>query len=455
MHKNQFVGGLLMLPLNADLTSSISLRRSLNFVILGITFGIVFFNITTGSPIAGLAKAIGFGDLMYGIMLALPVLGGVAQIFASFILEKSKKRKLIFLISGFFHRLPWILIAILPLFFKKGSYTLLFLLVILMTISSISNSFTNVSFWSWIGDLIPENIRGRFFSRRATISTIVGMLSGLLIGKFLDAHNNMAGFAIIFVIAGIMGMLDISCFLFVKDIPMKEQNYSLSFKSMFVSTIKNTYFRPFIIFFVLWNFGLNIAGPYFNMYMIKDLKMNYFEIILLTQIASNIATILTFPYTGKIVDKIGNRPMLLLATGAISFLPIMWCFTNTHNYRFLVTLISIFAGLLWPIIDMGNNNLILKLSDESQKSMYVAVINLFNAIFGSALPIILGGYLIEDIAPIIIKFFDNLGIHVVNYHIVFFISGILRFCSVLYLRKNVKEPGAKSLKNTIKSKLKR
>lgn len=159
-----------------------------------------------------------------------------------------------------------------------------------------------------------------------------------------------------------------------------------------------------MMFFVIWNFGLNIAGPYFNMYMIKDLKMSYFEIILLTQIVSNVVTIITLPYIGRIVDKIGNRPMLLIATGFISLLPIIWCFTSVNNYKVLVTIISIFAGLLYLIIDMGNNNLILKLSDQSQTSMYVAVINLFNAIFGSAIPIILGGYFIEDIAPVVVAF---------------------------------------------------
>ncbi|WAM34751.1 MFS transporter [Caldicellulosiruptor morganii] len=445
-----------MFSLNSDLTTDKSLQRSLNFVILGITFGIVFFNVTMGSPVAGFAKAIGFGDLMYGIMLALPVLGGVAQVFASYILEKSKKRKSIFLISGFLHRLLWVFIAILPLFLGKGSYILLFLLVGFMTISSISNSFTNVSFWSWMNDLIPMHIRGRFFSRRATISTIVGMLSGLGIGKFLDSHNTLVGFSIVFVFAAIMGMLDIGCFFFVKDLPMKNEEVQLDLKKMFLSTLNNNFFRKFVVFFVIWNFGLNIAGPYFNMYMIKDLKMSYFDIILLTQIVSNVVTILTLPYIGRIVDKIGNRPMLLLSTGLISLLPIVWCFTNVNNYKFLVTTISIFAGLLWPITDMGNNNLILKLSDQSQTSMYVAVINLFNAIFGSAIPIILGGYLIENIAPFAVAFLKtHLGINVATYHIAFFVSGLIRFFAVVYLKKNVKEPGAKSLKKVIINKIKR
>lgn len=44
---------------------------------------------------------------------------------------------------------------------------------------------------------------------------------------------------------------------------------------------------------------------------------------------------------------------------------------------------------------------------------------------------------------------------ITTYHVAFFVSGFLRFLSVIYLKKNVKEPGAKSLKNVIKSKIKR
>ncbi|MEZ0535759.1 MFS transporter [Caldicellulosiruptoraceae bacterium PP1] len=441
------------MKLNSDLTKDKNLLRSLNFVILGISFGVVFFNVTQGSPIAGLAKNVGFGDFLYGLMLALPVLGGVMQVFASYFLEKNRKRKKIFLISGIFHRIPWIFIAFLPLLFNKGSYILLFLLIFLMTFASISSSFTNVAFWSWMGDLIPEQIRGRFFGRRATIFTIVGMITGLAIGRFLDTHNNLYGFMIIFIFAAIMGLFDILAFIFVDDIPMKQQKENLDIVNMFKATLKNNSFKHFMIFFVLWNFGLNVAGPYFNMYMIKDLKMSYFNIIFYTQIISNLATIITIPYVGKIVDRIGNRPMLLLSSSLLCFVPILWCFTNAHNYKYLIAIISILAGILWPIMDMGNNNLILKLSDSNQKSMYVASINLFNAVFGNAIPVILGGFFIEHIAPYIIILFEKVNLHFVNYHMAFLLSGILRFFSMLYLKNKVNEPGAKSLRNEIRNRL--
>jgi hypothetical protein len=67
------------------------------------------------SPLAGFARELGLGDLLYSVMLAMPVLGGTVQIVASFVLEKKRKRKEIFLLSGLVNRLPWLLVAVLPL----------------------------------------------------------------------------------------------------------------------------------------------------------------------------------------------------------------------------------------------------------------------------------------------------------------------------------------------------
>lgn len=50
---------------------------------------------------------------------------------------------------------------------------------------------------------------------------------------------------------------------------------------MFVFIFENYYFKKFMVFFVIWNFGFSIVGLYFNMYMIKDFKMSYFDIIFL------------------------------------------------------------------------------------------------------------------------------------------------------------------------------
>ncbi len=100
--------------------SASSLRKSLNLIVLGISFGMAFFTVVGtplgGAPFTGFIRALGASDLTYSIIMALPVFGGILQVLASYFIESTGKRRPVFLISGFIHRLLWIPIALIPLF---------------------------------------------------------------------------------------------------------------------------------------------------------------------------------------------------------------------------------------------------------------------------------------------------------------------------------------------------
>ena len=63
--------------------STKSLQMSLNLVIFAITLGMVYFAIfgnPVGSPLfTGFMRKLGANDLVYSIVMALPVLGGIFQ----------------------------------------------------------------------------------------------------------------------------------------------------------------------------------------------------------------------------------------------------------------------------------------------------------------------------------------------------------------------------------------
>jgi len=403
------------------------LRKSLNLVILGVCFGIVFFNVTTGAPIAGLAKELGFGDLLYGIMLAMPVLGGAIQIFASYFLEKTKKRKILFFVGGFVQRAPWLFIAILPFFIKDKSI-LFSIILFLLIFGAIGGAFINVSFMSWMGDLVPIEVRGRFFSSRSMLSTIISFISGLAIGVFLDRVPGLSGFSTVFAIAVLFGLLDISCFFWVKDPPMKSRNFNnVKIGKLFKDVMSNHNFSKFLIFGIFWNFALSLSAPYFNLYMLKNLKMSFFDIALYVQIVSNLATILSVRFLGRLIDRFGNKPVLIMSSTIVSFLPFLWCFTAPNRWLFFVLMVQILSGIFWPGIDLTFNNLLLYLSPDENRSFYIAVYNFFIGIV-NAIGYILGGYITEYIAPTVITFVNQLlGIHLVEYHLIFILSGVLRF----------------------------
>jgi len=214
--------------LSRDVAQSIrdpKLRNDLRFVTLGVVFGIVFVNVTTGAPIAGFANALGFGDLLYAFLLALPVLGGALQVFASLVLERTKKRKLAFLLGGFANRVPWLFVALLPLWVSNrralfGSFAgLLFC-------TACGGAFLAVSFMSWVADLVPLELRGRFFGHRSLLGTVSSLVSGLCIGWFLDTVSRGTGFSVVIALAAVLGILDILCFVRVQDPPMRyEEEY--------------------------------------------------------------------------------------------------------------------------------------------------------------------------------------------------------------------------------------
>lgn len=439
----------MSLLLSRDVAASIrdsKLLRDLKLVTLGVCFGIVFVNVTTGAPIAGFARVLGFGDLLYAVLLALPVLGGALQIFASLVLERTGKRKLAFLLGGFANRVPWLFVALLPLLVDKRE-ALLGPFVGLLFVTAVGGAFLAVSFMSWVADLVPLELRGRFFGHRSLLGTVASLASGLFIGWFLDVFRSVTGFSLVIALASVLGVLDILCFLRVQDPPMeRDAEFQGNVFHFFREVFAHPNFSRFLIFTVFWYFAFNVASPFFNLYMIRDLRMSFFHIALYVQAVANFTTLFSIRLFGRLTDRFGNTPVTFLATSVASLLPLLWCFTDATNWPFVVLIIQILAGIFWPAIDLTVNNLALKLSPDLHRSFYIAVLNLFLGVFGNALGYLVGGALLEYVAPHIVHVAESFGVRFSPYYLVFILSTVLRAVAAFLFLPKVHEEKALSVR---------
>lgn len=438
----------MSLLLSEDVASRIEdskLREDLKFVTLGICFGIVFVNVTTGAPVAGFARVLGFGDFLYAVLLALPVLGGAFQIFASFVLERTGKRKLAFLLGGLANRVPWLFVALLPLWVQHTRVLLGPFTGLLLT-TAIGGAFLAVSFMSWMADLVPLELRGRFFGHRSLLGTVASLGSGLCVGWFLDVFRSITGFSVILAVAALLGVGDILCFLRVQDPPMeRDTGFRGDIVRFFREVLGHPTFSRFLVFAVFWYFAFNVASPFFNLYMIRDLGMSFFQIALYVQAVANCTTLFSIRLFGRLTDRFGNLPITFVATSVASFLPVLWCFTNEVNWRGVVLVIQILAGIFWPAIDLAVNNLALKLSPDLHRSFYIAVFNLFLGVFGNALGYLVGGAILESVAPYLARVVTGLGLRFSPYFVVFLLSALLRAVAVFFLLPKVREERALSV----------
>ena len=123
----------------------------------------VFFSTLNGAPFSGFVRSLGVGDFLYGVLMAFPVMGGLFQVLAAYLLERSGKRKKLFLLAGVIQRItiiPMVLFAYtLPDDLKPLSIGLIMLM---LSLSAVGGSLNGVSFFSWMSAIVPLNIRGRF-----------------------------------------------------------------------------------------------------------------------------------------------------------------------------------------------------------------------------------------------------------------------------------------------------
>lgn len=432
------------------------IRRSLNLTISAVTFGMVFasvFGIPVGSSLyTGFMRKLGADDLVYSIVMALPVLGAATQVFGSYFLERTGKRRLMFLASGFVHRLLWIPVAFIPLIIGEDQHAARIIsITILITFSSLGNSVMTVAFNSWMGDLVPKDIAGRFFGFRSLISTISGAVSALLVGFFVDKVNSLNGFAIVFIIGALFGFCDVITFVWIKDPPMKLPEEKPSLRNLFVEPFKNPAYVRLCCFATLFMFGVNFSVPFFNVYMLENLKMSYVMIALSNTVAMAVTTVLFVRRWGALSDHFGNKPVVYFCSIGITILPAMWIFTSPQNYS-MIFVINILSGLFWSGYNLAIYNQSVWFAPQRNRSAYVAIYCILTSVIGTSLANICGGVFMQYMRPFIASLSVPfvMGRNLTAFDLLFLISAFIRLIAVIFLLPFVREENASSVRSMVR-----
>lgn len=446
-------GRLKSWPRSRDLFDSTgmteSLRRSLYMVIWSVTVGMISTVVTTGAAWTGfLLEVIRADDFQLGIIAAIPVAANTSQLFISYLMEKKRNRKFLFLFFGILGRSLWIPIGLVPFFIPEVMGILrAWVVVLLVALIAGGNSFVNLGYNSLVGDLVPIRIRGRYFSARQRVSLIAGILAGFIVSWIMDTQG-LLGYSIVLVLAGIFGVVDLAFFFFIDwpamRVPKPEEKQE-SFFSMIKAVFQNSAFMRVVLFYTFWNFAVNVSAPFFNVHMLENLHMTYTQITLFNQITSNISTVLFVSRWGRLLDRYGNKPVLQTVALVCMLPPFLWIFV-TPETSYMIIAINLIVGAFWPSIDIGQQNLSLSQSSEKNRSMYVAVFFATYNLLGIALGNTVGGLLVQSVySHLDLLKLPFLGVTLNKYHYIFITSAVLRAVTVFFILPLLKEEGSKPL----------
>ncbi len=428
------------------------LRNNLYWLIWAVTAGMLGTVVTTGAVWSAFQRQVlGANDFQLGLISAIPFAVSALQIFVSYIMERKRNRRFLFLFFGLLGRSFWILIGLVPYLFPSFSVDLRIWLVIVFIVMVFGgNSFVNLGFASLVGDLVPMRIRGSYFGARQMFSLASGVVAGLLISAMIDKVG-MPGYSIALVIAGVSQLLDISCFFFIKWPPMPDNRSDhTSLLQMIREVFQNKSFVKLIIFYSIWLFAANIAGPFWNIYMIEDLQMSFTQMSLYTQIASNIATVIVISHWGRLIDRYGNKPILQMAAIFMTISPLPWFFATPATTVF-VLVSNVMGGSSWPVSDLCQQNLYLSHSPQVHRSMYIAVFLACLNLFGVALANAVGGWLMQNpFAALAEKNYVFLGMTMNRSRYMFLATIALRLIVMIGFLPRISEEGAWTVSATLR-----
>lgn len=418
---------------------------TMRLLIVAVMGGMVWANVTNGIAFTGYWKELGVSDTVYGVILALPSIANAFQFIASYYMEKTRARKKIFVVTGLIQRVAWIPFALVPYLIPMGAGHLrMWIAGVLVFASAAMMPFMNVSFFSICDDVIPIKIRGSYFAARSRVSTVTALVVGILIGMLLDAMPGMPGYSAAFMIAGVMGTLDICCFIFMNLPPMREMPKRNPMLSMVKTVLADKKYMRVVTLSTFWIFSIMLCAPYFNVYMQGNMKMTSLQITLYTQIANNLALILVVTRWGRALDRFGSKPIIMVGGFFVAIMPIFWLVIGAGDYL-PVILLNMLSGATWCAYDLGAQNLFMGQAQGENKSMYFAVYFMFTQLLGSAFGSFSGGWLLDNalirLEPLNLSL---MGWTLTRYNYLFLLSGLLRLAVLFVFVPRVIEAGAAS-----------
>ena len=356
------------------------------------------------------------------ILSALPQLIGTwAQLVSVKVLRWFPDRKTLILGGTVGQAVVWLPIVSLPWLFPKwGPW-----LVIAGAAGYFAcNQFTTPTWNSFITDLLDPDQRGAYFAHRARIMAVIGLLTlcigGSLLSYWQQYEAAPIGFLILFSAAGSARLVSALYLRHVQDLHHEVRIQDQDGFRRFLRERATADFRRFVIFSGLMHVAVLIAGPFFVIYMLRDLRLTYWEYGG-WMAAGILGQVLTLNQWGHFGDRFGNKALLTVTSFIVPFLPMGYLFST--NWVFLITL-NFLGGVTWAGLSLGLQNYVFDTVGPQDRAKAVALSNTVNAL-GWSLGALAGSWLIHTLPGDI-----HLGALTIaplsNLPLVFFLSGCLR-----------------------------
>jgi MFS family permease len=366
--------------------------------------------------------ALGANPAQIGLISGLSNLSAALLLLpgASLVERWGRRKWLVVSSGGGGARIVLLALALLPL--MLGGETAIYTAIALTVVRSAFGSLSLPAWVSLTADMVPLQWRGRYLSFRNLCMEIAGMLATLAIGYLITRVGGLAGYQIAMGIACAIGFGATYSFARLNEppapVPAPETKSSPRWPIAQGSGAQRN-FVAFCATAALWNLSLNIAGPFFSVYLVEGLKADA-SVVGALAVVTSLSALPGQRLFGRWVDRRNPYRVQLITGWLIPALPLAWVIIRSPWH---VVPINLASGFLWAGYDLAAFNMLLMLSPEERRAHYSAV---YQIVVTVALAV--GGAL----GGVIVSYW--------GYTSIFILSGVGRLCASLLFARLVRPP---------------
>jgi MFS family permease len=236
---------------------------------------------------------------------------------------------------------------------------------------------------SWMERLVPAETRARFFSRRSRLQltcTFCSLLgAGLLLQYASQLDRSLSGFAVLFCFAAAFRLLSAG-FLHRQH----DGHYSLdpiSKKRPATCELATEQQVPgaakrLLMYLVLMQGCVQLSGPFFVPYMLKQLEFGYGQYVFLISL-SFVSKVISVAFWGRFAERSGATKLLWL--GGFGLVPLASLWILSTNFWWLAV-IQILSGIAWAAYELGFFLSFFETLPTGQRTKLLTIYNLANTL---------------------------------------------------------------------------
>lgn len=389
----------------------------------------VHITLTGGHFITGYALMLGASDFQLGLMNSLVQIVQVFQLIAAWVTNRVGSRKLVCSTGVVIYRGMFVLFGLLPFLTMLGGTGRIWVFLALLLAANVALMFTSNSWTVWMGDLVPERIRGRYFGSRSSVAVIVSIFTACAGAVVLDYFKSRGldsyGFLALFSVGTLFAAAGVWMLARQWEPPMKIEAAPTP-TQLLKTSFSELNFRQLCIFSFVFNCSVGISCSFFSKLMIKYLEMSYGTMYLHASAVAVVTFICSRP-AGRLIDRLGTKPVAMVSAVFLCVTPLIWLFIQPGRL-WLLGIEAATSGALWTAYNLAAFNLTLAMAPKQHRSYYIGVLTTVGGL-GLGASCLLSGELATLLSgfAVVVPWMDA---PLLNYHVMILVSILFRMISL-------------------------